>query len=740
MNKFLKYGLIGFAVLALLFFALLAVIAFTVNPNDYKPMIVQLVKDKKQRTLTLEGDIKLALFPKLGADLGKISISEHNGAKEFASMNSARLYVSWLPLLKKELVVDQVTADGVRADLVRFPDGTTNFDDLLSKDEEESKQVKFNIDGVKVTNAALSFDDQQGKRKFALSAFNLKGGRLADATPTSVDLDFKLQADKPALNIQAQLKSGLYFELEKKHYALRDMALAVKGEAAGISGLDLTFKGSVDATPADKMLAVDGLKLTLKGKHAAGDLDVKLDAPKLQLAKDRLTSSNIALDAAIKQAQGDFHVVLAIPAMEASGQAFKAGNVQLDVKGKQKGNAVEAKLAGALSGNLEHQQFDLTQLKASANVADPKLPGGAMKVSLTGDAHADLEQQRVRLNFDSRLDDSNVKAKLGMDNFAAPAYSFDVAIDQIDVDRYLPPKPKAAKSAEPEKPLDLSALKKLNARGSLRIGTLKFSNIKSSNVRVDVQAADGKVAVNPLSANLYQGTLNGSINVNAAATPQFAVKQRLNNISIGPLMRDAIDKDMLEGRGSVALDVTTQGTMVSDMKKALNGSAALNLADGAIKGINIAGSLRSAKAGLGTLKGEKTQAASPQEKTDFSELKASFTIRNGVAHNSDLSAKSPLLRLGGAGDVNIGANSMDYVAKATVVGSLEGQGGKELAALKGITVPVRVSGPFDALKYTLDFNALAGEVVKQKVEEKKEELKSKVQEGLKEQLKGLFGR
>lgn len=737
MNRYVKYGLIGFASLVLLFFVLLAVIAFTVNPNDYKPLIVQLVKDKKQRTLTLEGDIKLALFPKLGADLGKISISEHNGTKEFAAMNSARLYVAWLPLLKKELVVDQITADGVRANLVRYPDGSTNFDDLLSK-EEESKQVKFDVGGIKVSNAALSFDDQKDGRKFALSELNLKGGRLADATPTDVDLSFALQADKPALNVQAKLTSGLFFELEKKHYALRDMDLELRGEAAGISNLALTLKGSVDATPADKTLALDGLKLALTGRHKAGDLDIKLDAPKLQLAKDQLTSSNILLDAAIKDAQGDMHAVLSIPAMEASGQAFKAGNVQLDLKGKQKGNAVEGKLAGALSGNLQHQQFDLAQLKASARVADPKLPGGAMSVSLAGDAHADLEQQRIRLNFDSRLDDSNIKAKLGMDNFAAPAYSFDVAIDQIDVDRYLPPKP--AKSAEPEKPLDLSALKKLNARGSLRIGTLKFSNIKSSNVRLDVQAADAKVAVNPLSASLYQGTLNGSINVNAAATPQFAVKQRLSNISIGPLLRDAIAKDMIEGRGNVTLDVTTQGATVSAMKMALNGNASLNLADGAIKGINIAASLRSAKAGLGTLKGEKTQAANQQEQTDFSELKASFAIRKGVAHNSDLSAKSPLLRLGGAGDIDIGANSMDYVAKATVVGSLEGQGGKELAALKGITVPVRVSGPFDALKYTLDFNALAGELVKQKVEEKKEELKTRVQEGLKEQLKGLFGR
>ena len=132
------------------------------------------------------------------------------------------------------------------------------------------------------------------------------------------------------------------------------------------------------------------------------------------------------------------------------------------------------------------------------------------------------------------------------------------------------------------------------------------------------------------------------------------------------------------------------------------------------------------------------QAANAADRTDFSELKASFQINNGVAHNEDLSAKSPLLRLAGNGDVNVGESAMNYLAKATVVASLEGQGGKELSALKGMTVPVRITGPFAGLKYSLDFNAMASEAVKQKVEQKKEEIKSRLGEELKGGLKGLF--
>ena len=234
--------------------------------------------------------------------------------------------------------------------------------------------------------------------------------------------------------------------------------------------------------------------------------------------------------------------------------------------------------------------------------------------------------------------------------------------------------------------------------------------------------------------------MGGSLALGAAATPQITVKQKLAGISIGPLLKDSIDRDLLEGRGNVTLDVSGQGATVSAIKKALNGSASLALADGALKGINIAASIRNAKAKLGALKGEATQASNAAEKTDFTELKASFAIKNGVAHNSDLSLKSPLLRLGGEGDIDIGAGSMDYLAKATLVATAAGQGGKDVSALKGITVPVRISGPFASLSYKLDFNALIGGAVQQKIDEKKEEIKARARDKLEDQLKGLFGR
>jgi AsmA protein len=117
-------------------------------------------------------------------------------------------------------------------------------------------------------------------------------------------------------------------------------------------------------------------------------------------------------------------------------------------------------------------------------------------------------------------------------------------------------------------------------------------------------------------------------------------------------------------------------------------------------------------------------------------MKASFKVKDGVAHNDDLLMKSPLLRLSGNGDINIGDDSINYLAKATLAKTLEGQGGKE--SVGGITVPVRLSGPFADLKYTLDFGAMISDAAKQKIEAKKEEVKTRLRDELKGGLKGLF--
>jgi AsmA protein len=149
----------------------------------------------------------------------------------------------------------------------------------------------------------------------------------------------------------------------------------------------------------------------------------------------------------------------------------------------------------------------------------------------------------------------------------------------------------------------LTALKDLNANGSIRVGSLKAANVRASNVKVEVHAAEGKVNISPLSANLYEGSVAGALSVTAASPPHFSVKQNLTGVRVGPLLKDAMDKDPIDGKGNVTLDVITQGATVTQLKKGLNGTAHLDLREGSIRGINLAQAIRVAQTKLGGRRG-----------------------------------------------------------------------------------------------------------------------------------------
>ena len=381
--------------------------------------------------------------------------------------------------------------------------------------------------------------------------------------------------------------------------------------------------------------------------------------------------------------------------------------------------------------------------------------GGEYKIDLPGEQ---VTLDKLSLKLKSKAEETHLQGKLGLTKLSPPAYTFDLNIDKLNVDGFFPPEQKPAaspstgeKAPQPAKPaadtpVDLSALKDLNANGRLQIGALQVRGLKLANVKTEVKAAGGKLEA-PHSANLYEGTLSGTLGLQAEG--RVALKDTLTGISIGPLLRDAAQQDKLEGKGNLTLDVNAAGRSVNAMKRSLGGTAKVDLRDGAIKGIDIAAILSKARSALGQ---QQAQAAATTERTDFSAFTASFNIKNGVAHNEDLDVKAPVFRISGRGDIDIGNSSLDYVTKASVVATAKGQGGAGVDQLSGLTVPVRLSGPFDAMKYDVNYAAVATDLAKSKAGEK---LREKLEERLgvgksddksgqggstADKLRGLFGR
>ena len=540
-----------------------------------------------------------------------------------------------------------------------------------------------------------------------------------------------------------------------------EIAAAVKdrtGRTLAIEGnLALTFFPSIGIAVGKTSLSEpDGRGIFARFDDARMSLAL-LPLFSRQVVINRVTLSGLTADL-VKRKDGktNFDDLLNAPERAAAAKrepkpAPRREAMHLDIAGieirssaigwrdESSGNRFKASVAELKTGRIASGVPGKLALSARVEATQPKAD---YQVRLSGDYRLNFEKQTFAFSgIDLRISDAapgskapplSLKGDVEFD--ASPqAIRFTLAADQVNLDRYLPPPPPGApkgaspSSMKPEEPIDLSALNALNLKGDLKIGQLIASNVKLEKVHLGIKAAGGKVDAEPLTADLYQGKLSGAASANAK-TNRFALKADLVGVTLGPLLKDALNNNLLEGRGSVALDVQTGGATVSAMKKALSGNASLALRDSSLKGVNLGELLRKAKS-LGGSSPPAEQGATPSERTDFTELVASFVIRNGVAHNDDLSAKSPLMRLAGSGDVDIGAGSIDYLIKASVVATSSGQGGKDLAELRGVTVPVKVSGPLDAPRFRADLRAAVGDAVKQRAEEK-----------LKERLKDLLRR
>lgn len=325
------------------------------------------------------------------------------------------------------------------------------------------------------------------------------------------------------------------------------------------------------------------------------------------------------------------------------------------------------------------------------------------------------------------------QAKLAVDNIEGSGdFAFDgggkvPAVDAVlklgvlDLNPYLPPEEQgAAKPAAPaqpsgsggsaapadwsDDPIDMSGLKAANANLDLSVAGILVRKIKVGESNLKVSLKNGVLVTDLTKLALYKGNGTAKITANAAgSTPKIGVNFDLKGFDASPFLKDAADFDRLEGTANADLAVTTSGGTERQLVSALNGKGQVQFLDGAIVGINLAAMMRNVSTAF------LNKDAGETQKTDFAELKGTYTIKNGLVTNNDLSLKSPFIRVTGKGTSDLPKRTVNYRVTPKAVASATGQGGGDAS---GITVPVVVTGPWHDLSYKPDLSAVIGDVAK----------------------------
>jgi hypothetical protein len=230
------------------------------------------------------------------------------------------------------------------------------------------------------------------------------------------------------------------------------------------------------------MAAEDGNVISIKTKarydydltqkrFAIGKLDVQLNSPLLDNLRE------IAIQLNIDNFAGD-------------AQALKVGRLvmQFAAQTDTTGGKVTARLVSSPTFALSAHTLELPDF--SGELAITALPA----LTLGGPISVDLSRQSAAGKLTGRFDDSRITAKVELIRFQPLSLDFIIAIDKLDLDRYLP----ASREPSPGhvSTFDVAALNSLDLRGTLAIGDLRLARAKMRNARLAIRkAVDGRLEI-----------------------------------------------------------------------------------------------------------------------------------------------------------------------------------------------------------------------------------------------------
>ncbi|MCZ8396437.1 AsmA family protein [Achromobacter ruhlandii] len=370
MKTWFKRILIGLVVLVVVAVVGLAIFLLTFDPNAYKYKLEELVQERYHRTLTIDGEIELSLFPRIGLSVQGVSLSEVNSTETFASIQSTRLAVAVWPLLSNSFVVDHVAISGFKARVVRGKDGQFNFSNLvggtapvvatpanpaeaLAGAAQTAAQaltsgtlppsrnnMQIDIAGLDLKDGEVLLQDEMSGMAVALTKINANTGRVTFNQPFDVRLTARLEGGNPRIDANLTGQALLTLDPSAKRYAAQKLDLRMDGKLPGAEAKSLAMRGNLAFNGQKSALDVAGLEVVFQGDVTdpaarATNVDASVAMPKLSIDphKSQLQIEKLAVRAKGGVADGPFEFAVDAPALnisptQATGEAL-TGRVRI---------------------------------------------------------------------------------------------------------------------------------------------------------------------------------------------------------------------------------------------------------------------------------------------------------------------------------------------------------------------------------------------------------------------------
>ncbi|MFY0656072.1 MAG: AsmA family protein [Neptunomonas phycophila] len=720
MGKIIKIVIGILAAVILLGVIAVGVLTALFDPNDYKPEIETLAKEKANIDLSVGGDIDWSFYPWLGLSIADVDV-RFVDQPELANLSKAQLAVNIPALFSGKVQMDSILIEGLSLNLTKDKDGKVNWqqptaDSVATTDAEPTspntepqdtsgnQPLSLDIQSISIKDGTVTYIDQQTQQQVTLNNLAINSGQISDGNVFPLDIAADLtqqQNNKQTLAAKISATANITLDLENQQYTVQDFNSDVTLEAEKL--IKLHLETDLVANLAQNRVVVESWIAQLSNLKASGNITIE-DLNTLKMTGS-IKTDTFALNSVLEE--------LGLPIIDVTDNgAFNKMN-----------------FVSQFTGDAKTIQTD----SLAITVDDTKLNGSASYSLETGRA--------------------------------------DIALsgNSIIVDRYLPPSNKSAGEAKSitdsseaknhgyskEAVIPVDALKPLNFGASLKMQSITYNKMPIGNVDVSIDARNGLIKLNRANLTMYSGSIATSGSLDVRKSPaRLTVNKKINGLQLGEMLTALNGSAPITGALSTTAAVTANGVSVYDIINSLNGTANVGLQNGVIQGIDMAQQLCQTMNNLSAL-GQLSTAESVDSSTPFAKMGGNFTIKNGVVSNNDLSASLDAMSLSGKGDVNLPQRTLNYGLGLMIKENLFKQSCSVNNKLEGVEWPVLCKGGFDEAPAKLckpDTNAIK-DMLKAALTDKvknqvKDEVKSKVEDKLKEKLgdgdsvkgliKGLF--
>ena len=319
-----------------------------------------------------------------------------------------------------------------------------------------------------------------------------------------------------------------------------------------------------------------------------------------------------------------------------------------------------------------------------------------------------LDKSTIRGNFDIK----------GPDN---PQLAFDFDIDSLNLDEYSSiAEGQGGTDSRSDNPAQAFGIFfVLPGGGDLSIGKLVASGLTVTEIKVKTIANANAIRMIPIGSKLYGGQQQGDIKLDISGSrPILTSNQVLTGVQLEGLLNDLTGNARLQGTADLYMKIRTDLTSSEIARRTLSGDIGLSVIDGAIMGVDVADTISTIQSALGQ-QSTSTDAADQGKKTEFGELIVTGIFDQGILRSDDLSMRSLILTATGKGTVNLVNETVNYVLKPVLTDDLGVEG---LDQLRGVPIPVKISGSMYEPDVSVDVVAGLTGSQKAKLDEKKDEL------------------